>query len=134
MPKSEFKAPDTPIIDVVVLVTDRESPRYGQLGKIRGYDWTEYGIYDVEFKDGKREQYPDGIDTKSKTLDGEKVHKSEPCPMKQFYKGNDSEKEKEWRDCGKSINDLKATYLEMDLGSIRRLRGEYRELFGEDLP
>ena len=134
MPGSSFKAPSTPISDVVVLVIDRENPRYGQLGKLKGYDWLEYGIYDVEFKDGKWEQYPDGIDVKYKTLDGEKVQKSEPCPIKRFYKGNDKEKEKEWKDSGQSIADLKAVFLEMDVGSIGRLRGDYKELFGEDLP
>ena len=136
MPKPEFKAPDTPVSDVVVLVTDRENPRYGQLGKLKGYDWREYGIFDVVFKDGKYEHYPDGINMKWKdTLTGEeKTQKSEPCPIERFYKGDDKEKEKEWRDCGQSLNDLKAIFLEMDFGSIHRLRGEYRELFGEDLP
>lgn len=103
----------THVSDIVVLVIDEYDPRYGQIGRL-WWDDSEYGTYGVKFKDGGSEEYSDGIE--------------------RFYRGKDKEKEKGWEQYNRTIKDLKATFLELDVGSIERLKKDYKELFGEELP
>ena len=113
----------TNVKDIVILVTDKKEARYGQIAKLRAHDFTEYGMYHVKFKDGEFAKYPDGLCVGDK-----------PSPVRKFYRGKDKVKEAEWKKHNNTIANLKATFLELDVGSIERLKSDYRELFGEELP
>jgi hypothetical protein len=45
--------------DYIVVVTDRNDPRFGQIGKLWLWEWY-HGVYMVQFLDGRIVDYPDG--------------------------------------------------------------------------
>ena len=111
---------ETHIDNLVVLVTDKNDERFGQIGKLLMHDWKEYGIYWVEFKDGKTKDYPDGWETGIK-------------PVRTFYRINYERREHyEKQDC--ALTAFKNTYLGLKVGDIEKLKQEYKELFKEELP
>nr|MBI4156310.1 hypothetical protein [Candidatus Woesearchaeota archaeon] len=114
--------PNTHVDDVVVLVTDENNARSGQIGKLVEHDWKEYGQFYVIFKDDKIEKFPDGW------------MKDDPTsPVKTFYRKNDSRRE-EFDKEEAGLKSFIQTYLKLDIGSIERLKKDYQNIFGEELP
>ena len=112
---------DTRVEDMVVLVTDKEHPRYGQIGKMLYHDWVEYGGIGVEFSDGHKEEFHDGV-----------IKGDPPSKIKRFYRHVDSAGtnfdnervgpaffQREFTQCG---------------GDLENLTKRYKSLFNEDLP
>ncbi|HLC87011.1 MAG TPA: hypothetical protein VJH65_01910 [Candidatus Nanoarchaeia archaeon] len=53
--------PNISVDDIVVLVVDKNHPRYGEIGKMLHHDWMDYGEITVKFEDGELEVFYDGI-------------------------------------------------------------------------
>lgn len=53
--------PSTPVIECVAVVVSPDHPRFGQIADIRMHDWKEFGQLYLEFDDGHRETFRDGL-------------------------------------------------------------------------
>ena len=114
-----------PFIDIgnmIVLVTDKEHPRYQQVGKMLYHDWRESGIVGVQFSDGHEEEFSDGL------LVGDSHSK-----IKRFYRRRDSTGELYDDSENAGPLSLKAEFVKQG-GSLEELAEQYRLLFDEDLP
>jgi hypothetical protein len=112
---------DAHVMDMIVLVVDRESQRHGQVGKMLYHDWREFGGIGVEFADGRQEEFYDGI-----------IKGDPPSKIKWFYRRVD-DKANEFD--AKSIGpaSFQREFVEHG-GKLEEAAKEYRTLFGEELP
>ncbi len=112
---------DTRVEDMVVLVTDREHERHGQIGTMLYHDWKEYGGIGVKFPNGNTEEFYDGI-----------MKGDSPSKIRRFYRHAD-DKGRKFDSKGVGPVSFQRQYLENG-GNLEQLTEEYRVLFGEDLP
>ena len=114
--------PHIPVEDVVILVTDRDNPRFGQVGALYAHDWSDLGRYHVRFNDGELVEYPDGI-----------IKGDSPSPVRKFYRHPDGEYAAEMEKLDQGLNDFKAACFELGLDP-ERVGKQYFALFGRFLP
>ena len=55
--------PNTPVCECVAVVVSPDHPRFSQIAAIRMHDWKEFGQLYLEFDDGHRETFRDGLIT-----------------------------------------------------------------------
>jgi hypothetical protein len=104
----------------VILITDKDHPRYGQIGSLVMHDWREAGVYDTCFADGGREDVPDEMC-------------SQKTPAKKFYRRHDDDGvvlDASYQ-CGPRTFQQEALATGRTLDDLAK---DYFKLFREELP
>lgn len=99
--------PTTPVSSVAVLVTDKDNPRFGQIGRMTLHDWRESGLMYVIFADNKEEEYHDGW-----------IRGDPKSPVRILDRVNDPQ----------SLID---EYLKLGVGDMDSLRKKYNQVFSD---
>jgi len=113
--------PNVAVDDMVVLVVDKIHPRKGSIGRMLYHDWREYGGIEVQFADGHKEEFYDGI-----------MNGDPPCKISRFYRHVD-DRTALFDSRGVGPRAFITAFRELE-GNIEKLSADYRVLFGEDFP
>ena len=112
---------DINIRDLVVLVVDKEHPRYCQIGKMLYHNWSDCGEIGVKFPDGKSEEFYDGM-----------IKGDPPSKIKRYYRLLDC-KGMKFDSKGGGPASFQKEFLKHS-GNLESLAKQYKTLFNADLP